>query len=83
MIRDAAKAFEVALDLGTEGEKHRPETHPWPSSIADPGDWWVADLAYEAAADFTVASDPHITGATLPIPIEILTPQAFARRANL
>ncbi|MGH3088710.1 MAG: PIN domain-containing protein [Rubrobacteraceae bacterium] len=83
LIRDAARAFEVALDLGTEGEKHHPETHPWPKSISDPGDWWIAELAYETGADFIVASDPHVTEATLPIPVEILTPQAFAHRAGL
>ncbi len=83
LIRDAARAFEVALDLGTEGEKQRPETHPWPGSIPDPGDWWVADLAHGAEADFIVASDPHIARATLPILVEIVTPQVFIQRAGL
>lgn len=82
LIRDPARAFEVALDIGYHAEHHRPAYLPWPS-VADPFDWWVPDLAYVATADFIVALDPHLHDADLPIPVEVVTPGELARRLGL
>lgn len=37
LIVNAARAFEVALDVGLMGELYRPAGHEWPS-VPDPGD---------------------------------------------
>lgn len=78
-IRDPAKAFEVALDIGFHAEHHNFEPLPWPS-LADAFDWWMPDLAYEAAADFIVAWDEHLHDATLPIPVEVVRPPGLLSR---
>lgn len=75
-IRDAARAFEVALDLGYNGEMYRPELFDWPS-VPDPQDYWMLDLAWRAAADFIVTWDRHLLDAELPFPITALQPPAL------
>lgn len=82
LITDPAKAFEVALDIGFYGEPHRFEPMPWPS-VDDVGDWWMPDLAYHATADFIVAWDHHLRDATLPIPVEVITPPEMADRLGI
>lgn len=72
-IRDPARAFEVALDLGFHAEHHNFEARDWPS-VPDAWDWWMPDLAYEATADFIIAWDRHVLDAELPIPVEVVTP---------
>lgn len=82
LIRDAARAFEMALDIGFHGEFHSFEPRPWPS-VEDPLDWWMPDLAYEAEVDFLVAWDRHLHDAKLPIPLEVLTPPALMERLGI
>jgi predicted nucleic acid-binding protein len=82
LIRDAARAFEVAMDIGLHGEFRRFAPRPWPS-VVDPQDWWMPDLAYEAEADFIVAWDHHLHDANLPIPIEVLTPPTLMKRLGI
>ncbi len=82
IITDPARAFEVALDIGFHGEHRVYELLPWPS-VSDPGDWWMVNLAYFAEADFIVSNDPHLTGAGLPIPVEVLTAASIVRRLGV
>lgn len=79
MIVNAARAFEVALDVGLMGELYTPAGHEWPS-VSDPGDYWLPDLAWEAGADFVVSGDPHLHGIELPFPVEVVTATEFVRR---
>jgi putative PIN family toxin of toxin-antitoxin system len=65
LILNAARAFEVALDLGLHGELRRPPGWEWPS-VPDPEDRWIPDLAYDAGADFIVTWDRHLLDAELP-----------------
>lgn len=79
LIVNAARSFEVALDLGLMGELHTPAGHEWPS-VSDPGDYWIPDLAWEAGADFVVSGDPHLHGIELPFPVEVVTATELVRR---
>ncbi len=79
LIVNAARAFEVALDLGLMGELYTPAGHEWPS-IPDPGDYWIPDLAWESGADFVVSGDPHLHGIELPFPVEVVTSTEFVGR---
>lgn len=79
LILDAARAFEVALDLGLHGELRRPPGWDWPS-VPDPEDRWVPDLAYDASADFIVSWDQHLLEAELPFGVEVVTPAGLLRR---
>lgn len=78
-IRSAVRAFEVGLELGVMGTLYRPAGYDWPS-VPDPADYWQPDLAWEADADYIVAWDPHLTGASLPFPVEVLEPPALLDR---
>lgn len=79
LIVDAARTFEVALDLGLMGELYTPVGHEWPS-VPDLGDYWIPDLAWEAGADFVVSGDPHLHGTELPFPVEVVTATELLRR---
>lgn len=81
-ITDPARAFEVALDLGFHGEHHVFEPLPWPS-VGDPDDTWMPDLAYFARADFIVSNDPHVLGAEIPLPVEVVTASGIRDRLGL
>jgi uncharacterized protein len=72
------RAFEVALNLGVMGNLHRVQRLDWPS-IPDPKDGWMLDLAWAAGADYIVAWDPHLTGADIPFPIEVVEPPQLLR----
>ncbi len=78
-ITDAARAFEIALDLGWHGEMHRPQRLDWPS-VSDPEDFWMPGLAWHAEAEFIVTWDRHLLDANLPFPVEVLRPPAFLER---
>jgi predicted nucleic acid-binding protein len=82
LVRDAARAFEVALDIGFHGEPHNFEPRPWPS-VQDPLDWWMPDLGYYAGADFLITWDHHLRNARLPIPLEVLTPPALMEKLGI
>lgn len=79
LITDAARAFEVALDVGLMGELYRPAGHEWPS-VPDPGDYWLPDLAWESGADFIVSGDPHLLDHEIPLPSEVVTAAELLRR---
>ncbi len=79
LILDAARAFEVALDLGLHGELRRPPGWDWPS-VPDPNDRWIPDLAYDTGVDFIVTWDRHLLDAKLPFPVEVVTPPELLRR---
>lgn len=81
-IRDGARAFEIGLELAAMGRRFRPNRYDWPS-IPDPQDYWQPDLAWEAGADYIVAWDPHLTGASLPFPVEVLRPPELVARLRL
>ncbi|CAN5580971.1 MAG: PIN domain-containing protein [Actinomycetota bacterium] len=81
-IPDAARAFEIALDLGFHGEHHVFESLPWPS-VPDPGDYWIPNLAYFAETDFIVSNDPHMLDAELPIPVEVITASEMRDKLGL
>jgi len=73
LITDAARAFEVALDLGWHGEMYRPNHFDWPS-VPDPEDYWMPDLAWHAGAECIVTWDRHLLDAELPFPVTVLQP---------
>lgn len=58
-IVEPARAFEVALDIGTMGILYHPWKHDWPT-LPDPRDGWLLDLAYESGSDFVVTRDRHL-----------------------
>ena len=79
LILDAARAFEVALDLCLHGELRLPPGWDWPS-VPDPEDRWMPDLAYDAGADFIVTWDRHLLDADLPFGVQVVTPPEFLQR---
>ncbi|MCA3748198.1 putative toxin-antitoxin system toxin component, PIN family [Rubrobacter taiwanensis] len=81
LILNAARAFEVALDLGLQGELRRPPGWEWPS-VPDPEDRWIPDLAYDAGADFIVTWDRHLLDAELPFSAEVVTPAQLLQRLS-
>lgn len=78
-IISSARAFHVALDLGLAADTYHPTRYDWPS-IDDPKDGWMLDLAWASTADYIVTRDPHLMEATLPFPIDILTPPQLLER---
>ncbi len=82
-IVSAARALRYGLELGTMGRMYRPTRYDWPS-VKDPKDGWMLDLAWAARADYIVSRDPHLTGAAMPFPVEVLEPQQLLEHlANL
>jgi predicted nucleic acid-binding protein len=82
-IVSAARALRYGLDIGYMGHMRRPTRYDWPS-VKDPKDGWMLDLAWAARADYIVSRDPHLTEATMPIPVEVLEPQQLLEHlANL
>ena len=41
---------------------------------------WLLDLAWAARADCIVSRDPHLTGVTMPFPVEVLEPHQLLER---
>jgi putative PIN family toxin of toxin-antitoxin system len=78
-IGSAGRAFAVALDLALMGTLFRTRRYDWPS-IPDPDDGWMLDLALASEADYIIAWDPHLTGATVPFPVEVLEPPDLLTR---
>jgi predicted nucleic acid-binding protein len=76
----AGRALETGLELGLHGELRHPRRLDWPS-VPDRKDWWILDLAHDAAADFIVAWDPHLLPPNVPpIPATIITPASLLDR---
>ncbi len=63
------------------GYTYRPTRYDWPS-VTDRKDWWMLDLAWAAGADCVVTRDPHLTGATMPFPVEVLDPRQLLARLH-
>lgn len=78
-IRNVSRVFEIGLGLGLMGVLYHPTRRDWPS-VPDPKDYWQPDLAWEAGADYIVSWDPHLTEASLPFPVEVLTPPQLLAR---
>lgn len=72
-IEKPARAFEVALDLGTMGIMHHPRRLDWPS-LKDPDDGWVLDLAFESGADRIVTRDKDLRDAARSLGFEVRSP---------
>lgn len=79
LIRSPSRAFGAAVDLWTHGTLFRPKRIDWPS-VTGPKDHWVLDLAWESEADYIVASDTHLTRATMPFGVEVLEPPELLAR---
>lgn len=75
-VPDVSRVLEVGLGLGLMGTLYHPTRYDWPS-VPDPKDYWLPDLAWASGADYIVAWDPHLTGASLPFPVEVVTPPQF------
>lgn len=58
-VNDPARAFEVALDIGTMGVFYHPRKYDWPT-LPDPKDGWLLDLAFESGADHVITRDRHM-----------------------
>ncbi len=69
-IRSPSRALETAIDLMTHGTLYHPRKDDWPT-VVDRKDYWVLDLAWESRADYIVSWDSHLTGPTMPFPIEV------------
>ncbi len=78
-IKSASRAFVTAIDLWSHGTLHHPPSFEWPS-VVDRKDYWVLDLAWAATADFIVTLDRHLTGPTMPFPVEVLEPHELLAR---
>lgn len=81
-IRDSARTFAVALDIGTMGILCYPRKYDWPT-LPDPKDRWLLDLAYESDADYVVTRDSHLLerASTLgELGFAVLTPSDLLRR---
>ncbi len=78
-IASAARALRYGLDIGVMGRMYRTTRYDWPS-IRDPKDGWMLDLAWVARADCIVSRDPHLTGVTMPFPVEVLEPHQLLER---
>ncbi len=78
-IVSAARALRYGLDLGFMGRMYHPTRYDWPS-VRDPKDGWMLDLAWMAGASYIISRDPHLTGATMPFPVEVLEPQQLLSR---
>ena len=78
-ISEPDRAFTMGLDIGVIGTLYRPTRYGWPS-VPDPKDYWQPDLAWEPGADYIVAWDPHLTNASLPFPVEVVTPPQLLAR---
>lgn len=72
-IRSVARALVAAMDLWSHGTLFRPTKIDWPT-VRDRKDHWLLDLAWEARADFIVSWDSHLTGPTMPFPVQVLKP---------
>ena len=81
-IHSASLAFEARMDLWSHGFMYHPSQLDWPS-IPDREDYWVLDLAWAARVDYIVSLDPHLTMATLPMPIQVLKPYQLIGRLDL
>ncbi len=78
-IRSASRAFVAAMDLWSHGTLFYPTRFDWPT-LVDRKDHWVLDLAWASLADFIVSVDPHLTGPTMPFPVEAVEPDQLLAR---
>jgi putative PIN family toxin of toxin-antitoxin system len=69
-IKSASRALMAAMDLWSHGKLYYPTKIDWPT-VLDRKDHWVLDLAWEAEADYIVSEDTHLTGPTMPFPVEV------------
>lgn len=74
-----ARAFRIALGIGLMGPLHRPRRLDW-SSLSDPNDGWIFDLAFESRADLIVSRDARVIAAGQALDFEVLDPAAALRR---
>ena len=68
-----ARVFRVGLTLGMMGMLHRPERFDW-TSLSDPKDWWLLDLAFSAEADYIVTRDKKVLVAANSLGFSAVTP---------
>jgi putative PIN family toxin of toxin-antitoxin system len=54
-----SRVFRVGLALGMMGNLYRPKRYDW-TSLSDPKDWWLLDLAFAAEADYIVTRDKKV-----------------------
>lgn len=78
-IEKPARAFEVALDLGTMGIMYYPRRLDWPS-LKDPDDGWTPGLAFESGADRIVTRDGDLRDAALSLGFEVRSPPRTSGR---
>lgn len=81
-VSSPAKAFEVALYLALMGRLYRTHRFDW-SSVPDPNDGWMLDLAFAARADFIVTWDPHLLHHSNPLPTQAVEPRQLVALARL
>jgi putative PIN family toxin of toxin-antitoxin system len=75
-LPEPVRVFEVTLALGIMGQIYYPQMLDWPT-LRDVKDWWLLDLAYEAAVDYIVTRDKKVLSAGKQLGFNVLTPTQF------
>lgn len=67
------RVFRAGLTLGMMGMLYRPKRFDW-TSLSDPKDWWLLDLAFSAEADYIVTRDKKVLVAANSLGFTAVTP---------